>query len=79
MVDPESFATFTTPGYAKIVFSIRADPDGPHSTRVSTETRVATTDPRSRRRFAAYWVVVGLASALIRRLILCRLAMRVER
>ena len=78
VVDPESFAAFTTPGYAKIAFSIRADPDGPHSTRVSTETRVATTDPRSRRRFAAYWVVIAPASALIRRLILRRLATHVE-
>jgi hypothetical protein len=76
VVDRESFATFSTPGYAKIAFSIRADPDGPHRTRVTTETRVATTDPRSRRRFAAYWVVVGPVSSLIRRLVLRRLAMR---
>ncbi len=74
VVDRESFAAFSRPGYAKIAFSIRADPDGPHRTRVTTETRVATTDPRSRRRFAAYWVVVGPLSALIRRLILRRLA-----
>jgi uncharacterized protein YndB with AHSA1/START domain len=78
VVDRESFAAFSTPGYAKIAFSIRADPDGPHRTRVSTETRVATTDPRSRRRFAAYWVIVGPVSALIRRLILRRLATHVE-
>jgi hypothetical protein len=47
---------------------------GPHRTRVTTETRVATTDPPSRRRFAAYWVVVGPVSALIRRLTLRSLA-----
>ena len=45
---------------------------------MTTETRVATTDPRSRRRFAAYWVVVGPASALIRRLSLRTLAGHVE-
>ncbi|MGZ4549818.1 MAG: SRPBCC family protein [Blastococcus sp.] len=78
VVDRESFAAFSTPGYAKVAFSIRADPDGPHRTRVTTETRVATTDPRSRKRFAAYWVVIGPVSALIRRLILRRLAMQVE-
>ena len=77
VVDHESFAAFSTPGYAKVAFSIRADPDGPHRTRVTTETRVATTDPRSRRRFAAYWVVVGPLSALIRRLVLRSLARRV--
>ena len=29
VVDRESFAAFSTPGYAKVAFSIRADPDGP--------------------------------------------------
>jgi uncharacterized protein YndB with AHSA1/START domain len=78
-VGMESFAAFSTPGYAKVAFSIRADPDGPRRTWVTTETRVATTDPHSRRRFATYWVVVGPLSALIRRLILRRLAMQAER
>ncbi len=78
VLDRESFAAFSTPGYAKVAFSVRANPDGPHRTRVTTETRVATTDPRSRRRFAAYWVVVGPVSALIRRLVLRRLATHLE-
>jgi hypothetical protein len=77
-VDRESFAAFAAPGYAKVAFSIRADPCGPCRTEVTTETRVATTDPRSRRRFAAYWVVVGPLSALIRRLALRRIATQVE-
>ncbi|HET7661268.1 MAG TPA: SRPBCC family protein [Oryzihumus sp.] len=79
VVDRESFAAFSEPGYAKIAFSIRADPDGPYRTRVTTETRVATTDPSSGRRFKAYWVVIGPASALIRRLVLRQLATQVER
>jgi len=79
VVDREAFGAFSTPGYAKVAFSIRADPEGPDRTRVTTETRVATTDPRSRRRFAAYWVVVGPLSALIRRLVLRRLATHLER
>jgi hypothetical protein len=78
VVDREAFAAFATPGYAKVAFFIRADPDGPHRTRVRTETRVATTDPRSRRRFAAYWVVVRPLSALIRWLVLRRLARHVQ-
>lgn len=77
-VDAESFTALSTPGYAKIAFSIRADPDGPSRTQVTTETRVATTDPLSRKRFKAYWVVVGPFSALIRRLILRRMALLVE-
>ena len=79
VVDRESFAAYSTPGYAKIAFSIRADPDGAHRTQVTTETRVATTDPRSARRFHAYWMIIGPVSGLIRRVILRQLATHVER
>ena len=78
-VGREAFAAFCAPGYAKVAFSIRADPYGPGRTQVMTETRVKTTDLRSRKRFAAYWVVVGPLSALIRRLALRRIALTVQR
>ncbi|SDO69785.1 Polyketide cyclase / dehydrase and lipid transport [Nakamurella panacisegetis] len=78
-MDPESFTTFSAPGYAKIAFAIRTEPAGPGWTRVTTETRVCLTDPRSRRRFAAYWAMVGPFSALIRRMILRRIRIQVER
>jgi hypothetical protein len=77
-VDRELFAALSARGYAKVAFSIRADPYGPCRTQVTTETRVATTDTNSRRRFAAYWVVVGPLSALIRRLALRRIATYIE-
>ena len=77
-VDREAFAGFSTPGYAKIVFSIRADPYDRHRTQVTTETRFATTDPISRRRLARYWVLVGPLSAVIRRIALRRIATQVE-
>ena len=35
-------------------------------TVVTTETRIATTDERARRRFARYWRLVHPGSALIR-------------
>jgi uncharacterized protein YndB with AHSA1/START domain len=76
--DRESFAAFSAPGYAKVAFSIRADPYDGCRTQMTTETRVTTTDPVSRRRFAAYWVVIGPFSALIRRLALRSIAMHVE-
>jgi hypothetical protein len=78
-VDPKSFVTFSAPGYAKVAFSIRADPYDARRTQVTTETRVFTTDPKSRRRFATYWVIVGPLSALIRRLALRRVAVQVAR
>ena len=36
-------------------------------TRLSTETRVAATDPRTRQLFAAYWFFIRPASSAIRR------------
>lgn len=50
----DDFAAFSDPGYAKVAFSIRARPYGTHRTLITTETRTATTDAASRRRFAAY-------------------------
>ncbi len=73
------FAAFSDPGYAKVAFTIRAQPHGANRTLVSTETRTATTDPDSRRRFAAYWRLIGPISALMRRLILRSVKSRVER
>jgi hypothetical protein len=37
-------------------------------TRLATETRVATTDPVSRKRFRRYWRVVSPGIRLIRRI-----------
>jgi hypothetical protein len=67
---PEEFAEFDAPGYAKIAFNIRVEPYGCDRTLVTTETRTATTDPASRRRFGMYWRLIGPFSGLIRRLTL---------
>lgn len=69
-VDAERFADFDVPGYAKVAFNIRVTPYGRGRSLVTTETRVATTDADSRRRFARYWLVIGPFSALIRRIML---------
>ena len=45
---------------------LRARPDGDGS-RLETETRVFLTDRASRRRFAAYWLVIRPFSGLVRR------------
>jgi hypothetical protein len=73
------FAAFDDPGYTKVAFTIRAEPYGANRTLVTTETRTATTDPVSRRQFAAYWRLIGPFSALMRRLILRWVKSRVER
>ena len=65
---PARFAAFGEPGYAKIAFSLWADPHGAASSILTMETRVALTDPGSRRRFRRYWMIIGPFSGLIRRM-----------
>jgi hypothetical protein len=64
--DARQFVAFEEPGYAKVAMNFFVEPaDG--GTRLTTETRVMTTDAVSRRRFALYWRVIYPGSALIRR------------
>jgi hypothetical protein len=69
---PAAFAALRSPGHIKIAMSFLVAPAGTGAL-VSTETRVHTTDRASRRRFAAYWLLVGPFSALIRRRMLALL------
>ncbi len=62
----DDFAAFDEPGYAKMAIDFRALPEA-GGTRLETETRVYLTDAASRRRFAAYWLVVRPFSGLVRR------------
>ena len=66
-VEPELFAGFAEPEYAKIVWTLEAVPLGPAASRFSTETRVSTTDPRSRALFRRYWAALSPGILLIRR------------
>jgi hypothetical protein len=75
----EQFASFDEPGFAKIVASLRVDPYGKNSSVLTMETRVATTDETSRRRFRRYWLVIGPFSSLIRRMALRQLATELRR
>lgn len=63
---PEQFAAFYEPGYAKIVWTLAAEPLGPDESILRTETRVVTTDPESRERFRRYWSVFSPGIVLIR-------------
>jgi hypothetical protein len=62
----DDFAGFDEPGWAKMGLDLHARPDGDGS-RLETETRVYLTDHASRRRFAAYWLVIRPFSGLVRR------------
>jgi hypothetical protein len=64
---PDEFAAFHRPGFAKIAWTIRAEPLGSETSRFTTETRVATTDAEARKRFRRYWTMVSPGVRLIRR------------
>lgn len=61
---PEQFVAFNTPGYVKIVWTLRIDSAWPGGTVFSTETRAVATDAESRAKFRRYWkrVVPGVVA-----------------
>jgi hypothetical protein len=65
-MEPEEFAAFNEPGFAKIVWTLGVDPLGEKASVFRTETRVATTDAESRSRFRRYWSVYSPGILLIR-------------
>ena len=75
---PSDFRAFDRPGYAKAAMNFLVEEQGSGWCRLSTETRVVATDPRARRRFAAYWRVIYPGSALIRRMWLEAIRRRAE-
>jgi hypothetical protein len=72
------FLDFDEPGYAKVAFDFRAAP-APRGARLSTETRIAATDPAARRTFGRYWRVIYPGSAAIRMSLLRAVRRRAER
>ena len=76
---PGVFAAFRDPGFAKIVWTLRADPLGANDSVFRTETRVATTDETSRARFRRYWSLLSPGILLTRRISLGPLKREAER
>ena len=54
------------PGYAKIVWTLRADPINATESVARTETRVTTTDQAARKAFRRYWSLVSPGVEVIR-------------
>lgn len=65
-VPPDQFAAFNEPGYARIVWTLRADPTSATGSIFRTETRVVTTDPVARTKFRRYWSFLSPGIILIR-------------
>lgn len=73
----ETFRDFEQPGFAKAVWTLAVG-ETEEGARLSTETRVHCTDTASRRKFRAYWSVVGSMSSLVRRRALRLIKARAE-
>src|SRR6266542_4178410 len=78
ITDQAGFVAFDEPGFAKLALGFKLE-QIPCGNRVITETRVDTTDPLSHRRFGAYWRVIHVWSAAIRRSWLRALKRRAQR
>ena len=76
-LDAEGVRSWTEPGWVKVGMEFRLTPVR-GGTELSSETRVAATDDDTRRRFAAYWVVVGPGSSAIRWEVLTAVQLRAE-
>jgi hypothetical protein len=76
---PGEFASFREPGYAKILWTLRADPIGDGESVFRTETRVTTTDPVARAKFRQYWAFVSPGIVIIRWMLLGPVKAEAER
>jgi hypothetical protein len=76
---PDRFAAFTTPGYVKIAWTLRADAvDASHSI-FRTETRAVATDATARAKFRRYWSLFSPGIRVIRWSLLRPLKSEAER
>lgn len=77
-LDAAALRAWSQPGWIKVAMEFRLECTAA-GTRLSTETRILATDPRTRRSFAAYWFLIRPFSGLIRRELLRSIARRAER
>ena len=78
-VPADAFAAFAEPDYIKIVWTLRADPDGAGGSVFRTETRALPTDAEARAKFRRYWPVFSPGIRLIRRMALREVKRQAER
>jgi uncharacterized protein YndB with AHSA1/START domain len=76
-LDADGLRDWSEPGWVKAAMDFRLTPRG-NGTELSSETRVASTDEATRRRFARYWVVVQPGSTAIRWEVLTAVELRAQ-
>ena len=75
--DAAAFTAYRAPDVARAVMNFHLE-DEAGGVRLRTQTRIATTGGRARRRFAAYWRAIYPGSAFIRRMWLDAIRRRAE-
>jgi hypothetical protein len=74
----EEIIAFEREGYAKALWNFTVEPVEEGLTRLATETRVLAYGRAARRKFRAYWLLVGPFSGLIRKEMLRMVKRRAE-
>ena len=77
-IAPDQFDAFNEPDYVKIVWTLRADPEGRRSV-FRTETRAVATDADARTKFRWYWARFSPGIVVIRWMMLAPLKREAER
>lgn len=77
VLDTAGVREFAEPGWVKVALDFRLTPSL-GGTRLSSETRVAATDRRTRRRFGRYWLLVRPGSSATRWEVLTAVALKAE-
>jgi hypothetical protein len=65
-VPADQFASFAEPGFVKIAWTLRADPNSSGGSIFRSETRAVATDPFARAKFRRYWALLSPGIILIR-------------
>jgi len=74
----DEFVGYMKGGYTKAALNLLVIPLNENKSRLSTETRVHTTDAVSRKKFLRYWKIIGPFSGLLRRDMLRRIKREAE-
>jgi hypothetical protein len=78
-VQPDDFAGFGEPGYAKLAVGFFVQPAGFGGSTLRYEARTATTDETARKRFRRYWRLIRPGVAIVMRRALGRIKVEAER
>ena len=78
-IDASAFASFDSPGYAKIACNLSLRPYGERRTLLSYEARTLATDESARRAFLRYWRLVSPGVGIVMRSTLALIAREVHR